>query len=189
MLLLTCSCSIFPNSVRLMDVTTVAGTQSLIAFYNIDPSGAAATVTNTKINFGYEYVWHCHLLGHEENDMMRPMILGVAPRIAGAPVLSWTNTIITPRILVTWPDNSLNETGFTVQKFTTSTNTWATITTTLPNVVSFTDTAVVRRRAYSYRVIANNLVGYTATYAAPAVGYPNRSFDALPSPTSVITTP
>jgi titin len=25
-------------------------------------------------NFGWEYVWHCHLLGHEENDMMRPMV-------------------------------------------------------------------------------------------------------------------
>ncbi len=26
-------------------------------------------------NFGREYVWHCHLLGHEENDMMRPLIM------------------------------------------------------------------------------------------------------------------
>jgi len=26
-------------------------------------------------NFGWEYVWHCHLLGHEENDMMRPIVV------------------------------------------------------------------------------------------------------------------
>ena len=26
-------------------------------------------------NFGWEYVWHCHLLGHEENDMMRPLVM------------------------------------------------------------------------------------------------------------------
>ena len=25
-------------------------------------------------NFGHEYVWHCHILSHEENDMMRPVI-------------------------------------------------------------------------------------------------------------------
>ena len=25
-------------------------------------------------NFGWEYVWHCHILGHEENDMMRPIV-------------------------------------------------------------------------------------------------------------------
>ena len=29
-------------------------------------------------NFGWEYVWHCHLLGHEENDMMRPLIMNPA---------------------------------------------------------------------------------------------------------------
>jgi len=25
-------------------------------------------------DYGWEYVWHCHLLGHEENDMMRPLV-------------------------------------------------------------------------------------------------------------------
>ena len=25
---------------------------------------------------GHEYVWHCHILEHEEHDMMRPLILG-----------------------------------------------------------------------------------------------------------------
>jgi spore coat protein A len=25
---------------------------------------------------GYEYVWHCHILEHEEHDMMRPLIIG-----------------------------------------------------------------------------------------------------------------
>jgi len=24
---------------------------------------------------GYEYVWHCHILEHEEHDMMRPLIV------------------------------------------------------------------------------------------------------------------
>jgi len=31
-------------------------------------------------NFGHEYVWHCHILGHEENDMMRPLkVTGIIP--------------------------------------------------------------------------------------------------------------
>ena len=25
---------------------------------------------------GYEYVWHCHILEHEEHDMMRPLVVG-----------------------------------------------------------------------------------------------------------------
>jgi spore coat protein A, manganese oxidase len=24
---------------------------------------------------GYEYVWHCHILEHEEHDLMRPLVV------------------------------------------------------------------------------------------------------------------
>jgi len=34
-----------------------------------------APTVNELTNFGWEYVWHCHLLGHEENDMMRPLVM------------------------------------------------------------------------------------------------------------------
>jgi spore coat protein A len=27
------------------------------------------------LNAGHEYVWHCHILEHEEHDMMRPLIV------------------------------------------------------------------------------------------------------------------
>ena len=30
-------------------------------------------VMNPLVNFGHEYVWHCHILEHEEHDMMRPL--------------------------------------------------------------------------------------------------------------------
>ena len=31
---------------------------------------------------GYEYVWHCHILEHEEHDMMRPLVVtGTAPEL------------------------------------------------------------------------------------------------------------
>ena len=30
-------------------------------------------------DFANEYVFHCHLLGHEENDMMRPMVVWNMP--------------------------------------------------------------------------------------------------------------
>ena len=34
-----------------------------------------AQITKIKVNFDIadKYVWHCHILEHEENDMMRPM--------------------------------------------------------------------------------------------------------------------
>jgi len=27
------------------------------------------------IRGGHEYVWHCHILEHEEHDMMRPLVV------------------------------------------------------------------------------------------------------------------
>ncbi|MEI7995053.1 MAG: multicopper oxidase domain-containing protein [Methylococcaceae bacterium] len=33
------------------------------------------TVPTSPRTGGYEYVWHCHILEHEEHDMMRPMVI------------------------------------------------------------------------------------------------------------------
>jgi len=44
-----------------------------------DANGNPTTTTNTPVNMGWEYVWHCHLLGHEENDMMRPVDFQASP--------------------------------------------------------------------------------------------------------------
>jgi FtsP/CotA-like multicopper oxidase with cupredoxin domain len=61
-----------PDSIRLLDPTNLPGTTT--QFSNVDPTtGQPTTTYNTLYNFGWEYVWHCHLLGHEENDMMRPI--------------------------------------------------------------------------------------------------------------------
>jgi spore coat protein A len=36
------------------------------------------TVTENGKTYGfYEYVWHCHILEHEEHDMMRPLAVRV----------------------------------------------------------------------------------------------------------------
>jgi FtsP/CotA-like multicopper oxidase with cupredoxin domain len=52
--------------------------------------------TGTQVGSGqrYKYVWHCHILEHEDNEMMRPMD-ALAPKPSGwrrQPTLSasWT---------------------------------------------------------------------------------------------------
>jgi FtsP/CotA-like multicopper oxidase with cupredoxin domain len=68
-----------PNSVRPLNPSTPLG--SMMGFSQIDTQtgGALATpTTNQLYNFGHEYVWHCHILSHEENDMMRSIV--VRPR-------------------------------------------------------------------------------------------------------------
>jgi len=62
-----------PESIRLMDVTQPVGTTN--NFSGVDPfTGSPMVVTNQWVNHKWEYIWHCHLLGHEENDMMRPIV-------------------------------------------------------------------------------------------------------------------
>jgi FtsP/CotA-like multicopper oxidase with cupredoxin domain len=61
-----------PNSNRPIDVTKPVNS----TFTSLDPlTGNPITVTNAMTDFGHEYTWHCHILGHEDNDMMRPFVL------------------------------------------------------------------------------------------------------------------
>jgi FtsP/CotA-like multicopper oxidase with cupredoxin domain len=65
-----------PNSIRPLDVTMPLNSTG--QFTNVDPAtNTPIVVTNVMTDFGWEYVWHCHLLGHEENDMMRPLVFRV----------------------------------------------------------------------------------------------------------------
>ena len=59
------------HSIRPLDTTSPVPSQG--QFSPFDPLGKPTTTVNTMYNFGWEFVWHCHLLGHEENDMMRPI--------------------------------------------------------------------------------------------------------------------
>ena len=190
-----------PNSIRPLDVTMPLGTSMPNEFTNVDPTGQPATVLNSLVNFGWEYVWHCHLLGHEENDMMRSVAFGVAP--VAPTVLSATGTsggFTGTRVVVTFRDNSINETGFSVQRATSLAGPWTTVGTinraaptqnangsindaglSVGGTLTFTDTVPVRGATNYYRVIANDVIGYTQTYAAPAVGYPTETVQSLPS--------
>ena len=36
-------------------------------------------IVNQLVNFGWEYMLHCHILSHEEMDMMRPVLVAMPP--------------------------------------------------------------------------------------------------------------
>jgi FtsP/CotA-like multicopper oxidase with cupredoxin domain len=101
-----------PDSIRLIDVTQPAGFDPAMGLEG--PTGGTATQQNSVMNFGWEYVWHCHLLGHEENDMMRPMIMQVVPPAPSNLAAVFNN--VTGAVIVSWTDNSASETGFTLQR-------------------------------------------------------------------------
>jgi hypothetical protein len=173
-----------PNSVRLLDVTKAAGAALLNEFTDIDPANNPAAVTNDMTNFGWEYVWHCHILGHEENDMMRAMVLAVPP----APPTLNAPTVARGAITLTWTNNAITQTGFTIQRAVNSpTPSWTSVGTVAPSTLTFRDTTVSRGTSYIYRVLANNVVGYTKVYAAPAIGYPHMSADSTSNVTTAVT--
>lgn len=144
-----------------------------------DPQGNPVTVVNHKVNYGWEYVYHCHILGHEENDMMHSTVFAVAPK----PPTCLTTTFENCSVILCWKDNSITETGFTIQRaddprFTEGLTTF----NVEANVTTYTDTTIKENQTYYYRVQANNVVGDTAT-----VGFPTTSADS--SFSNVASTP
>ena len=104
-----------PNSIRLEDPVRSPGYTGA-DFSNIDPfTGGGAATTNDPTNFGWEYVWHCHILGHEENDMMRPIVFQVPPA-APSNLTAVESTTPPLSVTLTFTDNSASETGFTIER-------------------------------------------------------------------------
>ncbi len=93
----------------------------------VDPSGSAITQTNQLVNFGWEYMIHCHILGHEEGDMMRPIAVGVVLTAPTAVSTKYTTTNTTKNVVVTFIDNSINETGFYLQRRANAQDPWVTV--------------------------------------------------------------
>lgn len=158
-----------------LDYTNLIGPNVPLAFLQYDlTNGAAlpATQANEYYDYGWEYTWHCHILGHEENDLMRPMVYFPTITQPGKP-----SAVMVSNGLVTWVDptpannaqtkgNSSNEIGFRVERADAGSSTFSPLATstkfinqsvnTLANATSFQDTSFDPTKAYSYRVIAVN---------------------------------
>jgi hypothetical protein len=133
--------------------------------FNLDPTtGNASDVLNNSSNYGWEYVWHCHILGHEENDFMRAIAVAAQPEVPLASNATGASTSVT----VNWTDNSVVSNWVEIQR---ATNAAFTQNVTTFNVIepecasqsgcprSYVDTTVPANTSVYYRVRANNTVG------------------------------
>ncbi len=147
-----------PDSNRPIDPTMPLGS----TFQSIDPiTNQSYTVTNIMTNFGWEYVWHCHLLGHEEMDMMRPMVFTELKKYVTsvtAPYGLTADVNTTQRIHLAWVDNSSKETGFRIER-AIEPNAFAEINTVDVNVTDYNDNNVIPGLTYTYRVLDFNSDG------------------------------
>ena len=64
-----------PDSIR--PLNPAMPLHSTLGFSHVNALGQPVAATNELTDFGWEYVWHCHLLSHEEMDMVRPIVFQV----------------------------------------------------------------------------------------------------------------
>ena len=121
--------------------------------------GNPITVVNSNKNYGWEYVWHCHILGHEENDFMRPLQLNVATTRPTRPAALTAVKAGPTRVDLAWTDSSTNETGFRVERRPGGGGSYTTVGSTVPNENHFSDMSVVNNTAYQYRIYSYNQAG------------------------------
>jgi FtsP/CotA-like multicopper oxidase with cupredoxin domain len=179
-----------PDSMRPLNPSAPIGSD--MGLSQIDPDTGErypVPISNQVVNFGWEYVWHCHILSHEEMDMMRPMTLAVARSLSATPSLAATGVPGDP-IALRWTDstpgdniavrgNPANEVGFRVERATVTSagveSTYTAIGAALANVTSYEDTTTVADTGYRYRVIAYNAAGEAMSNTVTVV--PNPYFD------------
>jgi FtsP/CotA-like multicopper oxidase with cupredoxin domain len=179
-----------PNSIRELNPWQPIG--SPLGFNNLDANGNPTNpIINQLANFGWEYVWHCHILSHEEMDMMRPVSVALPPNAPGNAVFTHGGSTVT----VTFDDNSIAETSFQLQRTVDSTN-WTNVDTLVspldqPNIkrtgLVLTNTGVNGNPVYGYRVAAVNAVGYGAEFASMSVQSVSQTFYTGTAPTAAPT--
>jgi hypothetical protein len=172
-------------------------------FNNTDALGQPiAPIVNEMTNFFWEYVWHCHILSHEEMDMMRPQSVFVPRSLPDAPVLTFTSG----SVILNWTDgtpvsitdpttwgNPKNEIGYRIERAIIGVNgqpgAYSVITTALANATTYTDQTPIAGQGFSYRVIAFNAAGDSAsnviTVSAPLPADPTNLVATAASATQV----
>jgi FtsP/CotA-like multicopper oxidase with cupredoxin domain len=212
-----------PNSIRLLDPSmpegaflenTTAQEAAGLPIFAFNPDGEPIDVINHVVNFGWEYVLHCHILSHEEMDMMHAQAVGVAPSAPEDIVATRVGNGANRRYEVSWTDTSKNDTAFLVERRAVgTTDAWTTVAT-IPSaqfgVVPYVETGVgpgVGTRSYTdpigntntlyeYQVHALNTIGDVWDYSDPAFneippggGFPTLTLDSRGGATTTLADP
>jgi len=173
-----------PEGVFLEGANTTERVSLGLPIMAFNPDGEPVDILNHFVNFGWEYVYHCHILSHEEMDMMHAQVVGVAPNAPGPVTFVTTGNGQNRANVLTWTDNSKNETAFVIERKVAGTaEPWTTIATVQSSVLgvipfnntgdgpgtdsrTYSDTIGNDKTQYEYNVYAINVVGDNWDYSA-----------------------
>ena len=155
-------------------------------FNNTDTNGNPINaIVNSIVNFGWEYVYHCHILSHEEMDMMRPVEVLVPRALPAAPVLSftrgsvilnWTDgTPVDYANPASWTNPGTAEVGYRIERAVVTSGiagAYVLIANGPANTTTYTDRPIDPTITYDYRVTAWNAAGDSPSNVIRVEGVP-----------------
>ncbi len=165
-----------PDSIRFLDPTQPP--DATMGFTNLDTltgDPLASPTLNQIVNFGWEYMWHCHILSHEEMEMMRPIDFAVGRSLPATPTASATGVSGAP-VALAWDDatvpgafgtrgNLANEVGFHVMRAPLDAGgvagAFSVVATAPANTTAYVDRTTIGGRGYRYKVGAFNAATVT----------------------------
>jgi hypothetical protein len=168
------------DSIRPLNPAAPIGSTDLFNSTDIYGLPIDPPITNQLVNFNWEYVWHCHILSHEEMDMMRPVTVYVDRALPQVPVVTANQNPSTGAITVVWTDGTVvsynnlaswwniqNEVGYRIERAEVAADgrvgVYVPLTNALANQTQFIDNTAVLGVEYSYRVVAYNAAGEAAS--------------------------
>jgi len=132
----------------------------------VDTSGNAyVTGSTASTDFPTKSPIQGSKAGEFDDAFVTKIALANQPLPPSPPSSLVAKAISSSSIVLTWKDNSTNETGFKIEKKLggcNSTNDWKQIATVKANITTYTNTGLTANTTYSYRVRAYNAGGNSA---------------------------
>ncbi|MDF2674479.1 MAG: Fibronectin type domain protein, partial [Clostridiales bacterium] len=151
-----------PNSIRLIDPTMPENAVLEGPPPNgwFDPLGNPINeVRNHKVNYGWEYVYHCHILAHEEMDMMHSVAFAVPP----APPSNLTGNLVgngnNRHVILNWTYNNIYGAVQIVQRKISLNGQWVDIAIIPAGTTTYTNVIGNAKNNYYYRIFGRVTVG------------------------------